>query len=409
MAECTCLFDYFKGYKVHLISKADEPAENLDEAIWVHLVPDGESPMICGNCGQPVEKVHEVYERWIADLPLFHFRTKLLVQRRRLACPRCGPSIERLEWLDRYSRVTKRLADAVGMACDILPVKHVAAMFDLNWKTVKAIDKRCLKSKNLGMNLDDVRVLAMDEFAIQKGHRYATVIIEPTTSRVLWVGRGRSRESIRPFFEQLTLEQRNRIEAVAMDMTAAYKLEVERYCPRAHVVYDLFHVIAKYGREVIDRVRVDEANRLRDDKQARKLVKGSRWLLLRNRDNIKRESDISRLDDLLAANQSLFTVYVLKDDLKQLWRSRSPLSALWQWKQWAKRALESGIAPLIKFVERLKDYVPGIIAHAKYQLHTSVLEGINNTIKVIKRMAYGYRDDEYFFLKIMNAFPGIGR
>lgn len=409
MAECTCLFEYFKGYKVQLIGKAPRPVESLDEAIWIHLIPDGESPMICSNCGQPVEKVHEVYERWITDLSLFHFRTQLLVQRRRLACPRCGPSIEHLDWLDRYSRVTKRLANAVGKACDIMPVKRVASMFNLNWKTVKAIDKGYLKSKDLGMNMDDVQVLAMDEFAIQKGHRYATVIIEPRLRRVLWIGRGRSRESIRPFFEQLTPEQRERIEAVAMDMTAAYKLEVEKYCPRAHVVYDLFHVVAKYGREVIDRVRVDEANRLRDNKQARKLVKGSRWLLLRNRDNIKREADVTRLDELLAANQSLFTTYILKDDLKQLWRSRSPLSALWQWKQWAKRALDSGIAPLIKFVERLKDYVPGIIAHAKYQLHTSVLEGINNTIKVIKRMAYGYRDDEYFFLKIMNTFPGIGR
>lgn len=134
-----------------------------------------------------------------------------------------------------------------------------------------------------------------------------------------------------------------------------------------------------------------------------------RRLLLRNRDSIKREADAIRLNELLAANQALFTTYVLNDDLKQLRRSRQPLTALWHWKEWAKRALDSGIEPLIKFVERLKAYVPGIIAHAKHQLHTSVLEGTNNSIKVITRMACGYRDDEYLFLKIMNAFPGNGR
>ncbi len=127
----------------------------------------------------------------------------------------------------------------------------------------------------------------MDEFAIQKGHRYATVIVEPYTKRVLWVGRGRGREDIRPFFEQLGAEGRRRLKAVAMDMNGAYEEEVRYQCPLAEIVFDLFHVVAKYGREVIDRVRVDEANRLREDKPARKVVKGARWLLLRNRENVR--------------------------------------------------------------------------------------------------------------------------
>jgi len=318
MDQFNCIFDYFQGYRVNLIGRV--PAGSGEE-IQIELMPDRSAPLICGRCGQRASHVHEYSERWIDDMPIFGYPTRLLVIRRRLFCPRCGPVLERLSWLDRYSRVTCRLAEAVGQVCEFLPIKHTAAMFGLNWKTVKAIDKRRLKEKGLGINLDGVRVLAMDEFAIQKGHRYATVIIEPTQRRVLWVGRGRSRESIRPFFEQLTAQQRESIEAVAMDMTAAYKLEVERHCPRARVVYDLFHVVAKYGREVIDRVRVDEANRLWEDKPARQLVKGSRWLLLCNYENIKRERDRVRLDELLAANEALWVTYVMKDDLKQLWRN----------------------------------------------------------------------------------------
>ena len=173
------------------------------------------------------------------------------------------------------------------------------------------------------------------------------------------------------------------------------------------MVYDLFHVVAKFGREVVDRVRVDEANRLRHDKPARKIVKSSRWLLLRNKRNLRRPQDRVRLKELLAANRRLMTVYVLKDDLKQLWRYRYPGSARKFWKSWYSRAMRSRIEPLKRFARNLKPYLRGILAHCYYPLHTSVLEGINNKIKVLKRMAYGFRDDDYFFLKIRAAFPGI--
>jgi transposase len=158
---------------------------------------------------------------------------------------------------------------------------------------------------------------------------------------------------------------------------------------------------------VIDRVRVDEANRLRQDPQARHLVKGSRWLLLRNRENVTRAEDQVRLEELLAANRALFTCYVLKDDLKALWDYRHSGYALRFWQQWYHRAIRSRIAPLKVFARRLRSYLPGILAHSRWPLGTNLIEGINNRIKVIKRMAYGFRDDQYFFLKIRAAFPRI--
>ena len=189
-----------------------------------------------------------------------------------------------------------------------------------------------------------------------------------------------------------------------MDMTEPMR-EGAVTNPVGQIVFDLFHVVAKYGREVVDRVRVDEANRLREDKPARKVVKGARWLLLRNRENIKHEDRI-KLDELLQANRKLATVYVLKDDLKHLWNYVYEGAARRFWEQWYSRAMHSRIEPLKKFARRLKEYLPGILAHCRWPLHTSLLEGINNKIKVIKRMAYGFRDDDYFFLKIRAAFPG---
>lgn len=224
---------------------------------------------------------------------------------------------------------------------------------------------------------------------------------------VLWVGHGNSREAIRPFFELLG-EHCQRIEAVAMDMNTAFDLEVQRHCPQAEVVYDLFHVVARYGREVIDRIRVDQANHLRDDKPARKVVKQSRWLLLRNRENLK-DGQVVQLQELLDANQPLATVYVLKDALKEIWYAPSVREGWRRWRTWLRHARDSGLAPLQRFARNLRKYARGILASARFPLHTSVLEGVNNRIKVIKRMAYGFRDSAYFFLKIKAAFPGKAR
>lgn len=153
----------------------------------------------------------------------------------------------------------------------------------------------------------------MDECALLKGHRYASVALYADIRRVLWIGEGRSRAAARPFFEELGPEGCARIEAVAMDMNTAFDLKVRQHFPNARVAYDLFHVVAKYGREVIDRVRVDEANRLRHDKPARKDIKQAGWLLLRNAQNLRTPEQQVRLEDLLAPPPPMQTERVRPD------------------------------------------------------------------------------------------------
>jgi transposase len=373
----------------------------VEGEVWIELLALPDRELLCGDCGRPAVDLHDVTERWIRDLPILGCRTRLLVQRCRVRCETCGPKLERLSWLDRYSRVSTRLAESVARLCAVLPIKHVAEYFELDWHTVKEIDKTALTRRLGAVDFTGVELLLLDEFAIQKGHRYATVAVDAARKRVLWVGRGRARADVRPLFELMGRERCSQI--------ASYEREIRLHCPQAEIVYDLFHVVAKYGREVVDRVRVDEANRMRDDKRQRRLVKSSRWLLLRNRENVTKLEDQVRLDELLAANQQLMTVYVLKDDLKQLWNYRHAGYARRFWQGWYDRARASGIAALQRFAERLLPYLDGIIAHSRWPLHTSLLEGINNRIKVLKRMAYGYRDDAYFFLRIRAAFPGIPR
>lgn len=359
----------------------------------------------CSGCGASNCKVHDYTVRRVRERDILQYRTWLEVPVRRVRCPACGPRVETISWLPERSRMTYRMRHWVETLACLLPVKHVAELLALHWHTVKAIDHLRLKREVRQPNRVGLRRLIMDEFALYKGHRYATVAICADTQQVLWVGEGRSREAVRPFFEWLGKEACQRIEAVAMDMNTAMDLEVQAHCPNARVVYDLFHVIAKFGREVIDRVRVDQANALRDDRTTRQVVKRSRWLLLRNRENLAPGQDV-KLDELLTANQPLMAVYVLKQQLKELWYAPDETEARRRWRDWCRLVSESGLEPARRFCRRLSGYVEGIIASATYRLNTSVLEGMNNKIKVIKRMAYGYRDNDYFFLKIKAAFPG---
>jgi len=404
--ECNALLGGWDGYRVGTVGRFEASVERRRPEVWIELHPTA-GLLRCSGCLEECSATHDVTARWIRDLPLLDADTRLLVHRRRVACPRCGPRLEHVEWLDRYSRVTRRLGESVARLCQVLPVKHVAEFFGLGWDAVKAIDKAHLAHTLGPVNLSGVEVIAMDEFSLRKGHKYATVVVEPRSKRVLWVCRGRTREDIRPFFELLGEQGRLAIRAVGMDMSLAFEEEVRLHCPQAVVVYDLFHVVAKYARDVIHRVRVDQANRLRGDKKARQVVKGARWLLLRNRENITDRADRIRLRELLAANKALLVVYLLKDDLKHLWTYRYPAAAMRFWNGWYARAMRSRIEPLKRFARRLKTRLHGIVAHCLWPLHTSLLEGINNRIKVMKRMAYGFRDHDYFFLKIRAAFPGI--
>ncbi|MNF72236.1 Transposase [compost metagenome] len=378
---------------------------NGPDSLVIHLKPcDSHTPR-CGRCGRQSPLIHDTSHRRVRERDLFHYRVWLAVPVRRLRCAVCGPTRERIDWLVGRQPLTRAMVDWVEHLVRLMPVKHVAQLLGLHWHTVKTIDQRRLAREVRPPDLSKVRRLIMDEFALYKGHRYATVAICADSQQVLWIGEGRSRVAVRPFFEWMGPQVCQQIEAVAMDMNTAMDLEVQAHCPRARVVYDLFHVVAKFGREVVDRIRVDQANQLRADRPGRQAIKRSRWLLLRNRDNLEQEHAV-RLDELLAANTPLMTVYVLKTQLKELWYAPSEAEARKRWEHWYRLAQESELKPLQVFARRIKGYIEGIIASATYRLNTSVLEGMNNRIKVIKRVAYGYRDQAYFFLKIKAAFPG---
>lgn len=234
-AHCTNLLVGWEGYTVKRGERID-PAEVGQRARVEIVLVRTKATFRCSGCGQETRQVHEVTMRCIRDLPILDADTYVWVPRYRVACPTCGPKVETLPWLSPWARVTTRLADSVVRLCRILPIQHVAAFYALSWDTVKDLDVAALAERLLPVDLSTVEMIALDEFALHKGHRYATIIVEPTRKRVLWVGTGRGREDIRPFFQQLGPEGCQRLRAVAMDMNPAYEEEVRAHCPQALLV-----------------------------------------------------------------------------------------------------------------------------------------------------------------------------
>lgn len=410
--EITTLLEGWPGFELVGVERA---AGSVTAAPQITLTLRALSglPKTCSTCGVAVSTIHDTSARRVRELPILDAETWLVVPRARVASPHCGPTIEAVPWLDRYQRMITRFADSIARLALQLPIQHVAALHQVHWTTVKAIDQRALTTRLGPVDSAGVLFLPIDEFASQRGHRYATVVVDPVRKRVLWFSPGRGRDDVAAFFALLGPMRRAQIEEVALAMGPAFTAEVQTHCPQAAIVYDLFHVVAKYSREVLDRIRVDETNKLAKTagpnqttiRARRRVIKGTRWLLFRNRETITRPADRVRLRALLRVNRPLFIAYVLKDDLKQLWRFRYPAAARRFWQHKYRRALASRPKPLQTFARLLAAKIDGILSHCRYPLHTGLLERINNKIKVLKCMAYGYRDHDYFFLKFALPSP----
>jgi transposase len=282
----------------------------------------------------------------------------------------------------------------------MMTVKEFAEHFDLDPKTVKQIDKEHLEEEFGATDTDNLRVLMIDEIAVRRGHRYMTVVADYFSGRVIWMGPNRDKKTLGKFFATMTPEQKDAIEAVAMDMWEPFINRVKHHCPGAKIVFDFFHVVQSFAK-VIDNVRRYEY--LKASEQDRKVLKGSRYLLLKNEENL---TDIQRdrLQNVLDLNSTLSTLYILKDQLKLVYyySDREKIKGILD--DWCEMASQIKHSSVQAFIKRLRFFEYGILNHADYPIGTSRLEGINNKIKVIKRKAYGFHDEEYFALKVKQAF-----
>ncbi len=375
---------------------------DIADSAMIRMTPDLRYRPLCHHCHTPAGTVHSNgHSRFIRDLNMATAQVWLQVEYRKVWCDNCnGVRVEHLSFADASKRVTDRLAQYIYDLCKMLTVHDVAEHLDLNPKTIKAIDKSFLEKGFGWTDCHDLRVLAIDEIALRKGHNYMTVVMDYFSGRVVWMSEGRSKETLDRFFAEMTNKQKEAVEAVAMDMWEPYINRVKHHCPNANIVFDFFHVVQAFGR-VIDKVRREEY--LKANEQDRKVLKGSRYLLLKNEENLT-DKQQSRLKDVLELNSTLNALYVLKDQLKLVYyySDREEVKKILD--DWCEMAGQIEHPSVTAFIKRLRFFEYGILNHADYPIGTSRLEGVNNKIKVIKRKAYGFHDSEYFALKVKQAF-----
>ena len=298
-------------------------------------------------------------------------------------------------------RVTKRLARYIHELCKMLTIQDVAKHLNLDWKTIKDIDKTFLEEKFGETDYTGLTVLAVDEIAIKKGHSYMTVVLDYLTGRVIWMGVCRRADTLMKFFDGMTQQQREHLQAIVMDMWDPFIKAVRDRVPHVKIVFDLFHVVKEFNK-VIDRVRIEEYHKASESDK--KVIKGSKYLLLKNPENISKLEDKEHLDRLLELNETISKVMILKDKLKLIWECDSRQEAKRQINEWCALAESVHYTSVKKFARRIRRYEYGILNHCDYPIHTSILEGVNNKIKVIKRKSYGFHDERYFSLKVIQAF-----
>jgi transposase len=318
----------------------------------------------------------------------------------RVECAVCG-AIRQVEigFADRRRCYTKPFE---RYALDLLrhmTIQDVAEHLNVSWDLVKNIQKRDLARRFAQPKLKQLRQIAIDEISIGKGHRYLTVVLDLESGAVVFVGDGKGAEALEPFWRRLR-RSGARIEAVAIDMSAAYIDAVSRNLPDAAIVFDHFHVIKLFNEKLSDLRR--DLYREATDQLHKDVLKGTRWLLLKNPDNLKPDrKEAERLREALRLNQPLATAYYMKEELRLLWSKDDKDEAETFLADWINRAMTSGIRMLMTFAKTLAAHRTGILAYYDYPISTGPLEGTNNKIKTMKRQAYGFRDLEFFKLRIL--------
>ena len=393
------------------------------------------SEVFCPCCGGKVY-IHDRKEIDLKDAPIFPgIAQKIRVTRHRYRCGCCGKTFMEDLGMLKYpgSMITRRAAMVIRQLLMFhIPESAVSSILNIRWNTVQKVHLDYMREQLKAWKEEQIRkgyrpkYLAIDEFAIHRGHTYATCVLDLDEGNVIWAGMGRTIEQFRKFFEETDPEMLSEVKAVAMDMNASYSNLVTKYLPKTAIVYDRYHMQAQFGKDVLGSVRLEEAkahrtkalglDQLRDDEtdpavrkelkdQARKerheysAIKKSRWTLLMSADRLLPERKDS-LSEILRNHEKLAVCYAMKEEMCELFDMTDPEAARKGWTDWFQAAKESEVPQLVHFAELKEKRVEGLISHAMFPISTGKLEGFNNKIKVAKRVGYGFRNNDYFFTLI---------
>jgi transposase len=371
------------------------------KTITVRIAMDA-SYLSCPSCGsRDVIRQGQVERRLLAGQMNFK-RMIVSFGLQRVRCRSCRAVRQiKIGFADENRRYTKDFERYVLELSREMTIQGVARHLGVSWDVVKDIQKRYLGRKFAKPRLKDLRMIAIDEIYMGKRHRFRTVVMNLETGAVVFVGEGKGAAALDPFWKRLC-RTKAKIRAVAADMSAAYMQAVSENLPTAVRVLDHFHVIKLFNDKLTQLRR--EIYRETTDLLHREVLKGTRWLLVKNWENLNDErNEKHRLVEALRINQPLATAYYLKEELGLLWKQDDKASADTFLTNWIARAQVSGVRILQKFSLTLAAHRASLLAYYDHRISTGPLEATNNKIKTMQRKAYGYRDLEFFILKIYAA------
>ena len=354
----------------------------------------------CSACGSGDVLSRGHVERRFRSLPIGGRTTSLVLPIPRVECRACG-LVRQVDvaFADPRRSFTKPFERYVLELSRRMTIRDVAAHLNVGWDLVKEIQKRDLSRRYAKPKLKHLRHIAIDEIAVAKGHRYLTLVLDLDSGAVVFVGDGRGADALKPFWKRLR-PSGAKIKAVAMDMSAASRQAVSTHLKKATIVFDHFHVIKLFNDKLSELRRA--VYREATDVMHKQVLKGTRWLLLKNPENLDVEKDEKRrLEEALTLNKPLATAYYLKEDLRRFWEQPGKRFATAFLNDWLRRAEASGIKMLQQMAKTLAAHRTGLLAYYDVMITSGPMEGTNNKIKTMKRMAYGFRDHEFFKLKIL--------
>ena len=376
--ECTC--EEYKGNRIILHVQAKERIR------------------CCPSCGAGSIVKNGYRLRDFVGLPIGGKRVTIRMKVQRYKCKECDfDQQENIPFATGSRSYTHRFAKYVVDLLRGMTLQDVSNHLSVSWDTVKEIHSSYLKRHYSPPSLDGVENIGIDEFAVRKGHVYKTIVVDLDSGRIIYVGDGKGSEALKKFWRKV--KRKNiKIKHVATDLSAAFIASVMENCPDAVHVFDHFHVV-KLMNEKLDDIR-RKVYSMEKDINKRKVLKGTRYLLLGNGADIFDKQHKTRLENALAMNEPLSKAYYLKEQLRQIWSQPMKAMAEKVLDDWIRQAEQSKIAQLQKMAVTVKTYKKGILAWYDCHLSTGKVEGINNKIKVMKRNAYGFRDEKYFTLRL---------
>ncbi len=366
-------------------------------AIQIKLRFDLRRKPRCPSCGRRCPE-HRVGVGLAYDLPVVERPVVVTYPVRQLRCRPCGEfRTVRPAEVHPTRGATWRLMRVVSTWASVCPATAVGTMFAISDSTVRRYDKAVLEADLPEPLLDGLEVLLVDEKAVRKRHGYVTVVLNGRTGELLHMTEGKKKQALVEFLEMLTPEQKASIRAVCIDRNGAYKAALSEHLPDAEIVHDLFHLMMNLN-EAIDRTRRAEWHQAHA--ADKKVIKGSRYLLLKGREKLD-DNGLDRLAALVQLNEPLTRAYILKESFRDIFRfKRPPRSARHAIRQWCRDALNSGLPHLAHFAKGVLRDIRHVVAYFVHNITSGLIESFNNQIARVIHRACGMTDLDYLTLKM---------